>query len=102
MKQEKMFGEIKWYKKNKGYGYIIGADEETYFFELINCIKNEKIILACTHYHLIKDLLDVFNVSYLSNEEQIFNDIESSKELNIYVKEKDYLEIKKYIKVGIY
>jgi glutamate racemase len=69
--------------------------------ELINCIKNEKIILACTHYHLIKDLLDVFKVSYLSNEEQIFNDIESSKELNIYVKEKDYLEIKKYIKVGI-
>ena len=69
--------------------------------ELINCIKNEKIILACTHYHLIKDLLEVFKVSYLSNEEQIFNDIESSKELNIYVKEKDYLEIKKYIKVGI-
>lgn len=43
MKQEKMFGEIKWYKKNKGYGYIIGADEETYFFELINCINPNEI-----------------------------------------------------------
>ena len=69
--------------------------------KIINSIKNEKIILGCTHYHLIKDLLDVFNVRYLSKEEQIFNDIESSKELNIYVKEKDLLEIKKYIKVGI-
>ena len=38
MKQIKMLGNIKWYKKNKGYGYIIGADDETYFFELINCI----------------------------------------------------------------
>ena len=43
MKQEKMFGEIKWYKKNKGYGYIIGADEETYFFELINCLNANEI-----------------------------------------------------------
>lgn len=43
MKQEKMLGEIKWYKKNKGYGYIIGADEETYFFELINCLDTNEI-----------------------------------------------------------
>ncbi len=43
MKQEKMLGEIKWYKKNKGYGYIIGADEETYFFELINCLDINEI-----------------------------------------------------------
>ena len=50
---------------------------------------------------MIKDLLEVFKVSYISNEEQIFNGIKSSKELNIYVKEKDLLEIKKYIKVGI-
>ena len=37
-KEVKMIGHIKWYKKSKGYGYIIGADDETYFFELINCI----------------------------------------------------------------
>ena len=43
MKQEKMLGEIKWYKKNKGYGYILGADEETYFFELINCLDTNEI-----------------------------------------------------------
>ena len=43
MKQIKMLGNIKWYKKNKGYGYIIGADEETYFFELINCINNNEV-----------------------------------------------------------
>lgn len=36
--QLKMFGKIKWFKKNKGYGYIIGADEDTYFFEIIDCV----------------------------------------------------------------
>ena len=34
----KMFGTIKWFKKNKGYGYIIGSDDDTYFFEKIDCI----------------------------------------------------------------
>lgn len=34
----KMSGKIKWYKPQKGYGYILGYDEETYFFRDINCI----------------------------------------------------------------
>ena len=34
---EKIHGKIKWYKKEKGYGYIIGEDDDTYFFEIINC-----------------------------------------------------------------
>ena len=63
--------------------------------------KNKKIILGCTHYHLIKDLLSAYRVSYLSLEERIFDNVNVSKELNIFVKEKDYIEIKKYIKVGI-
>ena len=38
-----MLGKIKWFKDHKGYGYIIGADEETYFFEIMNCINpNDK------------------------------------------------------------
>lgn len=41
----KMKGKIKWFKKEKGYGYIIGADDETYFFELIDCVnKNETFL----------------------------------------------------------
>ena len=36
----KMFGKIKWFKKNKGYVYIIGADNESYFFELIDCVND--------------------------------------------------------------
>ena len=35
---EKIHGKIKWYKKEKGYGYIIGNDDDTYFFEIINCV----------------------------------------------------------------
>ena len=34
----KMNGIIKWYKENKKYGYIIGSDDETYFFEITDCI----------------------------------------------------------------
>ncbi len=43
----KMRGLIKWYKPKKGYGYIVGADGELYYFELINCInKNELFIMG--------------------------------------------------------
>lgn len=45
MMKEKMIGKIKWYKENKGYGYIIGSDDETYFFELINCVRQDEIFL---------------------------------------------------------
>ena len=43
MSNIKMLGIIKWFKKKKGYGYIIGADDESYYFELINCVNmNER------------------------------------------------------------
>ena len=31
---KKMVGRIKWFKPEKGYGYILGADEESYYFEV--------------------------------------------------------------------
>ena len=34
----KMNGVVKWYKENKKYGYIIGADDESYFFSIMNCV----------------------------------------------------------------
>lgn len=40
---EKIYGKIKWYKKEKGYGYIIGNDDDTYFFEIINCTNLKEI-----------------------------------------------------------
>lgn len=39
---EKMIGKIKWYKESKGYGYIIGSDDETYFFEVLNCVNHNE------------------------------------------------------------
>lgn len=42
MAEEKMFGMVKWYKKNKGYGYILGIDDETYFFERIYCVNQKE------------------------------------------------------------
>lgn len=37
---QKMLGRIKWFKLEKGYGYITGYDEERYYFETINILKN--------------------------------------------------------------
>lgn len=38
-----MYGRIKWFKENKGYGYIDGADDETYFFELNDCLNTAEV-----------------------------------------------------------
>ena len=35
---DKLIGKIKWFKEEKGYGYITGYDEETYYFELDNLL----------------------------------------------------------------
>ncbi len=40
-----MYGKIKWFKINKGYGYIIGADNDTYFFEIIDCVNQNETFL---------------------------------------------------------
>lgn len=33
--EDRMSGRIKWYKPHRGYGYIIGYDEESYFFRSV-------------------------------------------------------------------
>lgn len=38
----KAVGKIKWFEKDKGYGYIIGYDEETYYFNIIHSIKEDE------------------------------------------------------------
>lgn len=39
--KEKINGKIKWFKLEKGYGYILGYDNESYFFELIDCVNED-------------------------------------------------------------
>ena len=34
MEEIKMPGVIKWYDKEKGYGYILGYDDESYYFSV--------------------------------------------------------------------
>ena len=38
---KKMYGTIKWFKNEKGYGYINGYDKETYFFDITNSINKD-------------------------------------------------------------
>ena len=68
MKQIKMLGNIKWYKKNKGYGYIIGADEETYFFELINCINPNEIFNTGD---VVKFIPNMGSIDYATKVEKV-------------------------------
>ena len=62
---------------------------------------DEPIILSCTHYHLIKDLLFYYQVNFLSNEEKIFEGIEYNNQVNIYIKKCDQKIIAKFLKIGI-
>lgn len=39
---EKMLGKIKWFKNNKGYGYINGYDNEKYFFDISNSVEEQE------------------------------------------------------------
>lgn len=41
---DKIAGKVKWFKPEKGYGYIIGYDDETYYFELDNLLTDSDII----------------------------------------------------------
>ena len=38
----KIAGKVKWFKSEKGYGYIIGDDDETYFFSRFDCINDKE------------------------------------------------------------
>lgn len=74
--------------------------------QIANIIKKIKtidknIILGCTHFHLLKELLDYFSVDYVSKEAKIFDGIPTSNQLNFYVKKKDYKLIKNYLKKDI-
>lgn len=71
--------------------------------KIINTIKkiNVPIILSCTHYHLLKDILPYYKINYLSKEEEIFFNIPKGNNLNIYINKKDESLLKKYLKIGI-
>lgn len=68
MEQLKMLGTIKWYKKNKGYGYIIGADEETYFFELLNCINSNEVFNTND---VVKFIPNMGSIDYATKVEKV-------------------------------
>lgn len=40
---EKIIGYVKWYKANKKHGYIIGMDEELYYFDSLKMIDSNYI-----------------------------------------------------------
>lgn len=63
--------------------------------------ENKKIILSCTHYYLLKNILPFYKINFLSYEKEIFKDIPICNELNIYIKKKNYDKFKNYYKLGI-
>ena len=66
--EDKMMGKIKWYNQNKGYGYIIGSDGETYYFELINCVNvNDKYMPD----DMVKFIPNFVNTEYANDVEKV-------------------------------
>ena len=55
----KMFGIVKWFKDVKGYGYIIGVDDETYFFERIDCINKSESFASGDKVMFVPSFLDM-------------------------------------------
>lgn len=53
----KMMGKVKWFKKEKGYGYITGYDEENYYFELSNVLVNVENLKAGNEVQFIPNTL---------------------------------------------
>ena len=62
---------------------------------------DKNIVLGCTHFHLLKEILDYYSIEYLSNEELIFDEIPTADKLNFFVRKKDYKIIKNYLKRDI-
>lgn len=71
--------------------------------EIIQKIKNikDKVVLGCTHYHLIKSLLPYYQKNFLSFENEIFNNLLFDSSLQIYSRKKDLPILKKYLKIDI-
>lgn len=71
--------------------------------EIIRLLKriDKKIILSCTHYLLLKPLLDYYQIQYQSFEEEMFLNLRTDLPLKIYIKRKDYSRLKNFLNCSI-
>ena len=85
-------------------GSLANYIEKVNILEIINFINDidKKVILSCTHYHLLKDIIPFYKKKFVSLEKEIFKDLNYNSLVNFYVKKKDYDVIRKYIKRVLY
>lgn len=69
---QKMLGRIKWFKLEKGYGYITGYDEESYYFEIANILEN-------TNSSILKENTEVLFIPNMFTKIPFASEIELSK-----------------------
>lgn len=93
---------LDYYKTYSGdnLAYLI---ENNRIKDVIKLLKNidKKIILSCTHYILLKPLLDYYQIEYQSYEEEMFLDFKTSLPSKIYIKKNDYPRLKKFLNCDI-
>lgn len=85
-------------------GSLASYIEKVNILEIINFINDidKKVILSCTHYHLLKDIIPFYKKEFESLEKEIFKDLNYNSLVNFYVKKKDYDVIRKYLKRVLY
>ncbi len=81
--------------------YLIENNQIKDIVKLLKII-DKKIILSCTHYLLLKPLLDYYHINYQSYEEEIFLDLKTDLSSKIYIKRKDFSRLKKFLNCRIY
>lgn len=73
MTETKMFGTIKWFNNERGEGYILGADNESYFFNLLTCIRTDYVFNEGEEVLFIPNFIDLTATSVEKSEANELN-----------------------------
>lgn len=76
--------------------YLIEKGKIKEIILFLKKIKQKDLVLSCTHYHLVKNVMEQMGFNILSLEKLMIERLPSGYELCIFIKAKDYLLIKNY------
>ena len=73
MNETKMYGRVKWFDNKTGEGYILGADNESYFFDLLSCVKSDCNFFSGDEVLFIPNFIDLTATLVEKSGENVVN-----------------------------